>query len=170
MGWDVGNDVNVPWACLHVWCYARLWAGVWGMMLTFLTCTHTHIIPHALRKLLWYFSTSHCVCLILAHAVAELFFKKTQLQVKSKRWTRPNKKPLAAGAWEPGIAKHNVNSTKSSKNIRKYTEFWRVPKWESQQSIVRVHKMKKMHFKKCMESTGPLTAAWPCFCSSIFLT
>ena len=22
--------------CLHVWCYARLWAGVWGMMLTFL--------------------------------------------------------------------------------------------------------------------------------------
>ena len=36
MGWGVGNDVNVPWTCLHVWCYARLWAGVWGMMLTFL--------------------------------------------------------------------------------------------------------------------------------------
>ena len=29
--------------------------------------------------------------------------------------------------------------------------------------------MKKMHFKKCMESTGPLTAAWPCSWSWSFV-
>ena len=32
----VGNDVNLPWIFLHVWYYARLWAGVWRMMPTFL--------------------------------------------------------------------------------------------------------------------------------------
>ena len=35
-GVGVGDDVNVPWIFLHVWCYARLWAGLWRMMLTFL--------------------------------------------------------------------------------------------------------------------------------------
>ena len=74
---------------------------------------------------------------------------------------RPKKLPAAA-AWEPGGGKHNVNFTKSSQSIGKYTEFWHVPKREIQQSTVRVHKMKNMYVKKCMESTGPLTAAWPC--------
>ena len=35
-GWGGVGDVNVPCTCLHVWCYAKLWARVWGMMLTFL--------------------------------------------------------------------------------------------------------------------------------------
>ena len=26
----VGNDVNVPWTCLHGWCYATWWGGVGG--------------------------------------------------------------------------------------------------------------------------------------------
>ena len=29
VGW-VGNDVNVPWTCLHGWCHATWWGGVGG--------------------------------------------------------------------------------------------------------------------------------------------
>ena len=81
----------------------------------------------------------------------------------------PKKLPPSA-AWEPGSRKHTVNFAKSSQSIGKYSEFGHVPKREIQESTVRVHKMKKMHFKKCMESMGPLTAAWPCFCVLLLYT
>jgi len=53
----------------------------------------------------------------LARGCGAIFLKDTTAsEIKT-----PKKKPLAAGAWEPGIPKHNVNSTKSSKSIGKYT-------------------------------------------------
>ena len=95
LGWGVGNDVNVPY--MHAYTHP--------------TCIETAYV------ILQHFAL--CLSILGSRGCGAIFLKDTTAsEIKT-----PKKKPLAAGAWEPGIPKHNVNSTKSSKSIGKYTEF-----------------------------------------------
>ena len=95
IGWGVGNDVNVLY--MH-------------------TRTHTTCIEKA-YVILQHFALS--LSNLGSRGCGAIFLKDTTAsEIKTLNTTL--KKPLAAGAWEPGIPKHNVNSTKSSKSIRKY--------------------------------------------------
>ena len=117
MGWGVGNDGNVPWTCLHVWCCARLWAGVWGMMVTFLELVYMFDARQYLRSFVWRHNTGKGKDQILA--ALEQLRKRHNCQ-----WNQNVERDLKKTACRRGLVTWNLKTQWKKTKMSERVQVW----------------------------------------------